>query len=71
LNGFVKFLVLFNIIKLHGSVSWRAEGKNIELDKDLKLVNEIQKFFINEDDKFKENYDKLMIVNLYLGLNLP
>jgi hypothetical protein len=26
-------------------------------------VNEIQKFFINADDKFKENYDKLMIVN--------
>jgi hypothetical protein len=40
--------------------SWRAEGKNIELDKDLKLVNEIQKSLINEDDKFKENYDKLM-----------
>ncbi|VVH65534.1 FIG036446: hypothetical protein [uncultured Gammaproteobacteria bacterium] len=54
---------VFNIIKLHGSVSWRAEGKNIELDKDLKLVNEIQKSLINEDDKFKENYDKLMIVN--------
>jgi hypothetical protein len=27
--------------------------------KDLKLVNEIQKSLINEDDKFKENYDKL------------
>jgi hypothetical protein len=48
---------------LHGSVSWRAEGKNIELDKDLKLVDEIQKSLINEDNKFKENYDKLMIVN--------
>jgi hypothetical protein len=27
------------------------------------FICEIQKFFINEDDKFKENYDKLMIVN--------
>ena len=51
---------VFNVIKLHGSVSWYAEGKNIELDKDLKLVSEIEKSL---DDKFKENYDKLMIVN--------
>ncbi|WP_369177919.1 SIR2 family protein [Candidatus Thiodubiliella endoseptemdiera] len=51
---------VFNIIKLHGSVSWCAEDKNIELDKDLKLVSEIEKSL---DDKFKENYDKLMIVN--------
>ncbi len=51
---------VFNVIKLHGSVSWYAEGKNIELDKDLKRVSEIEK---SPDDKFKENYDKLMIVN--------
>jgi hypothetical protein len=54
---------VFNIIKLHGSVSWRAEGKNIKLDKDLKLVFEIKDSLNNEGAKFKENYDKLMIVN--------
>ena len=54
---------VFNIIKLHGSVSWRAEGKNIKLDKDLKLVSEIEDSLNNEGAKFKENYDKLMIVN--------
>ncbi|SMN16605.1 FIG036446: hypothetical protein [uncultured Candidatus Thioglobus sp.] len=51
---------VFNVIKLHGSVSWYAEGENIELDKDLRLIKEIEK---SPDDKFKENYDKLMIVN--------
>ncbi len=51
---------VFNIIKLHGSVSWCAEGDNITLDKNLKLANEIAK---SSSDKFKENYDKLMIVN--------
>ncbi|SEH63016.1 conserved hypothetical protein [Bathymodiolus azoricus thioautotrophic gill symbiont] len=51
---------VFNVIKLHGSVSWCTEDKNIKLDKDLKLVKEISN---SSDDKFKENYDKLMIVN--------
>jgi hypothetical protein len=48
--------LVFNIIKLHGSVSWRAEGKNIKLDKDLKLVFEIKDSLNNEGAKFKENY---------------
>ncbi len=51
---------VFNVIKLHGSVSWCTEDKNIKLDKDLKLVKKISE---SSDDKFKENYDKLMIVN--------
>lgn len=52
---------VFNIIKLHGSVSWLEEDKDILLDKALTLINKIKK--CSEDNKFEENYDKLMIVN--------
>jgi hypothetical protein len=37
--------------------------KGKKLDKDLKLVFEIKDSLNNGDAKFKENYDKLMIVN--------
>lgn len=51
---------VFNIVKLHGSVSWCENDNNIELDKDLKLISEIENL---SNSKFKERYDKLMIVN--------
>ena len=51
---------VFNILKLHGSVSWQLNGKAIELDKDLKQLEDIKKNF---DEEFGEYFDKLMIVN--------
>lgn len=50
---------VFNILKLHGSLSWKENADNIYLDKDLFLVNKIKngKVFKQED------YDKLQVVN--------
>jgi hypothetical protein len=46
---------VFNILKLHGSVSWKANDRTIQLDRNLETITAI-----NEDfDKF----DELMIVN--------
>ena len=47
---------VFNILKLHGSVSWQLNDQVIELDKDLKQLEDIKKYF---DEYFK----RLMIVN--------
>ncbi len=46
---------VFNILKLHGSVSWKSKENSILLDRDLKILNETKKDF--------KNFDKLMIVN--------
>ncbi|NQU86077.1 MAG: SIR2 family protein [Mariniphaga sp.] len=52
---------VFNILKLHGSLSWKKEGKVIYLDHVLSTVRE------TEDKKnspeFEEIYKKLMIIN--------
>ncbi len=46
---------VFNILKLHGSVSWKAEENSILLDRNLEIVNETKIDFIK--------FDELMIVN--------
>ncbi len=46
---------VFNIVKLHGSVSWKAEENSILLDRDLKIINETKTDFTK--------FDELMIVN--------
>lgn len=52
---------VFNILKLHGSVSWKAKTDNILLDKDLRLIKSIKTHL--DKDQFNKKYDKLMIVN--------
>lgn len=46
---------VFNILKLHGSVSWKSEGNSILLDRDLEILNETKTDFTK--------FDELMIVN--------
>ena len=46
---------VFNILKLHGSLTWEKEGEAIILDRGLQVVRDVKKDF--------DNYDKLMIVN--------
>ncbi len=46
---------VFNILKLHGSVSWKAEKNNILLDRNLRILNETKSDFTK--------FDELMIVN--------
>lgn len=47
----------FNILKLHGSLSWNEKDRKILLDKNLELVRELEKSF--DESKF----DELMIIN--------
>lgn len=47
----------FNILKLHGSLSWNEENRKILLDKNLKLVRKLEESF--DEEKF----DELMIIN--------
>ena len=53
---------VFNIMKLHGSISWKMEGGNICLDNKLELVRAIEGSE-QERPQFENNYDKLLIVN--------
>jgi len=46
---------VFNILKLHGSVSWKAEDNSILLDRDLEILNGTKTDFTK--------FDELMIVN--------
>ena len=51
---------VFNIMKLHGSLSWKMENGNIHLDNKLDLVRAIQS---SEEIAFEDHYKKLLIVN--------
>jgi NAD-dependent SIR2 family protein deacetylase len=53
---------IFNILKLHGSLSWEQKSDSIVLDKDLSLVQSV-KTDISNDKNFQNAYDKLLIVN--------
>ncbi len=46
---------IFNILKLHGSLSWKKEGEGIILDQGLQIVRDVKTNF--------DNYNNLMIVN--------
>lgn len=46
---------IFNILKLHGSLTWKKEGDGIILDQGLQTVRDVDKTFAN--------YGDLMIVN--------
>jgi hypothetical protein len=46
---------VFNILKLHGSISWKTEENSILLDRDLEILNETKKDFTK--------FDELMVVN--------
>lgn len=46
---------IFNILKLHGSLTWKKENNGIVLDQNLQIIEEIKKDF--------GCYDNLMIVN--------
>lgn len=46
---------VFNVLKLHGSVSWKAEKNTILLDRDLEIINDTKTNF--------DSFDRLMIVN--------
>lgn len=52
---------VFNVVKLHGSVSWKQENKSVQLDRSLQLVNKTNNS--KNDKQFKNSYDKLMIIN--------
>lgn len=53
---------VFNILKLHGSLSWKENDKEIFLDRDLELTEDVSKNLKNESI-FNELYKKLKIVN--------
>lgn len=53
---------VFNILKLHGSLSWEGKEGKTFFDRNLDLVEKVQSN-ISNDAKFKEFYKKLMIVN--------
>lgn len=55
-------LPIFNILKLHGSVTWKSEKNGIVLDKELSIVKDVQKH-LNKKTAFTKAYDNLMIVN--------
>jgi len=48
---------IFNILKLHGSLSWKKEGEGIVLDQGLQTVRTLKKAFDCN------SYEELMIVN--------
>ena len=52
---------VFNILKLHGSLSWEEKEKKIYLDRTLKQVKDIESN--KGSNRFDVSYDKLMIVN--------
>jgi len=47
---------IFNILKLHGSLSWKEDPEGIILDQGLQSLRAVE-------DDVEGNYDKLMIVN--------
>ena len=47
---------IFNILKLHGSLSWKKDTDGVVLDQDLQLLREVE-------SDVASNYDRLMIVN--------
>ena len=51
---------VFNIMKLHGSLSWKMENGDIYLDNKLDLVRGVKD---SEDLDFEDNYKRLLIVN--------
>ena len=59
---------IFNILKLHGSLSWKQGNENILLDKELTHIRDVQEqieddILEEEQDAFFEKYSKLMIIN--------
>ncbi len=54
---------VFNILKIHGSLTWKQDnsGDKILLDKNLDLVREVNKN--KATASFEDSYKKLMIVN--------
>jgi len=52
---------VFNILKLHGSLSWREKGKEIYLDSVLDQVKEVEDN--KNTSKFGDCFKKLMVVN--------
>lgn len=52
---------VFNIIKLHGSLSWQEKDNNIFLDKNLDIVDKVDSELSTVN--FGKIYDHLMIVN--------
>lgn len=52
---------VFNILKLHGSLTWRKKDNEIYLDHSLGLVREIQSNL--NTPSFEDSYKKLMVVN--------
>lgn len=52
---------VFNIIKLHGSLSWKNQNKEVYLDRTLDIVRELEANMTSPD--FDNSYDKLMVVN--------
>ena len=53
---------VFNILKLHGSLSWKEKDGSILFDKELGLVNECNDNAAS-DVEFLESYSKLRVVN--------
>ncbi len=53
---------VFNLLKIHWSLTWKNEGEKITLDRDLETIKSIIE--VKTDDwKFSDEYEKLMIVN--------
>ncbi len=53
---------VFNLIKIHGSVSWKKEWDTIALDNNLVWVREVQTNR-HTPSLFNDSYDKLPIIN--------
>ena len=53
---------VFNILKLHGSLSWEEKDKKIFLDRNLELTKAVGDS-ISNDSNFLGSYQKLRIVN--------
>lgn len=56
---------VFNILKMHGSLTWNlnAAKDKIYLDKNLDIVRGVEKSKSKNDANFNDNYKKLTIVN--------